>query len=171
MGDPALAAALRMLGRRGYFRAELAERLRRKGFDEGDVTTAVVRCAELGYLDDDALAARFVETRAAERGWGPRRLAFELARRGLERERAEAHARLDEVELKQALETALERLERRARSGWWRLPEVRGRMVSSLLGRGFDVDDARRAVDSRAALRERQHHARDDEPGDPPDLP
>ncbi len=171
MGAAALAAALRMLGRRGYFRHELAERLRRKGFDDEDVAAAVARCAELGYLDDDALAGRFVEIRASERGWGPRRLELELVQRGLEPGRAAAHARLGGDDLARALETALGRAERRAPAGWWNLPAARARMVSSLLGRGFDVDDARRAVDGRAALRERQNHARDDEPGDPPDLP
>jgi hypothetical protein len=43
-------------------------------------------------------------------------------------------------------------------------------MVSSLVNRGFDAEDARRAVDRLAAEREFQDHAPNDEPRDPTEL-
>jgi regulatory protein len=152
--EPALRAALGLLARRDYFRGELSERLLRKGFDPQQVEVALSRCSELGYLDDEKLSARFVELRAGERGWGGKRLAAELRSRGVSPEVAEAAAVLSPELLDEALKTALRRSERRLPEGWWCLHEQRGRMVSSLIRRGFDADDAHAAVARLAAERE-----------------
>jgi regulatory protein len=163
VSDPAYQAALRLLARRDYFRAELEERLLRKGFTRDEVERAGGRCAELGLVDDGRLAARFAEVRAVQRGWGPHRLEAELKRRGVDAELAETAARLDPKQLRAALAQALRRAEVRAPAGWWRLPARRGRMVSSLLARGFETADAIRAVDELAASRESEHDALDDQ--------
>ncbi len=163
MSDPAYAAALRLLGRRDYFRAELRERLIAKGCEPSEVEAALERCAGLGLIDDGRLAARFVELRAGTRGWGPRRLEAELRRRGVGRGLAERVSRLEGERASEAIATALRRSEVRAPDGWWRIPERRARMVSSLLARGFEASDAIAAVEELAAARESQHHAFDDE--------
>ena len=167
MANPAYSAALRMLGRRDHFRVELQNKLLRKGFGEAEIRSAVDRCSELGLLDDSNLARRFVELRAATRGWGPRRLELELAKRGVDRTLAAEASRLDSASLGEALATALRRTELRSREGWWRLPERRARMVSSLIARGFEAADAIAAVSELATTRERENHASDDQQGDP----
>jgi len=167
----ATAAALRLLARRPFFRHELGVRLARKGFDEEDAEAALDRCAELGYLDDQATAERFVEVRAGERGWGPRRLCAELQQRGVEAELAADASRLIGERLETALAAALRLAGRRWPDGWWRLGRERARMVSSLVSRGFEGDDANQAVSRLAAERESRHHASDEQPGDPVDLP
>lgn len=169
-GSP-LAAALRLLGRRAFFRAELGERLIGKGFEAGDVELALDRCSELGYLDDRAAAERFVELRAGEKGWGPRRLRAELARRGVDGELAAEVARLEGERLASALATAVRLIERRWPQRWWRVGRQRARMVSSLVSRGFDADDADAAVSRLAAERGTSDHAPHEQPGDPVDLP
>jgi regulatory protein len=156
-----------MLGRRDHFRVELYKKLLRKSFSEEQIQSAIDRCSELGLLDDVSLARRFVEFRAAARGWGPRRLELELAKRGVERALAAEASRLDSTSLGEALATALRRTELRAREGWWRLPERRARMVSSLIARGFEPADAIAAVSELAKAREREKHAIDDQQGDP----
>jgi regulatory protein len=163
VSDEAYQAALKMLGRRDYFRSELVERLGRKGFSDADIDGALARCDEIGLMDDDRLATRFVEFRAVSKGWGPRRLEAELRRRGVEKDLASAAARLVPEDLRRALDTAIRRAEVRARDGWWRLSERRARMVSSLIARGFEASDAIAAVDELAAAREKQHHALDDQ--------
>jgi regulatory protein len=170
--DPgrALAAALRLLGGRDYLTGELDLRLRRKGFSPAAVEAAVARCRELGLLDDAKVAARFAEARARTRAWGPARVRAELERRGATREEAAAAARAASPDGDDTLRAALARLERRAPPGWWRLPARRARMVSSLVGRGFAAGDAVRVVGERAAQREEEDDACDDQPGDPVDL-
>jgi regulatory protein len=163
MADEAYAAALKMLSRRDYFLGELSDRLGRKGFQSGEIERALERCRELGLLDDDRLAYRFVELRAATRGWGPRRLEAELRHRGVGEELASAASRIDPETLAEALQTALRRAEIRAPEGWWRLPERRARMISSLIARGFEATDAISAVDKLTAVREKTDHALDDQ--------
>jgi regulatory protein len=170
MGASAYADALRLLGRRDHFRSELVERLRSKGHPPDEVEDAVARCEAAGVVDDPRLADRFVELRAVERGWGPRRLEQELRKRGAPTAIAEKASRLEEDRLELALETAIHRAARRAPAGWWRVGEARARMVNSLIRRGFSVDDARRAVDRTANSSVRDSHALDDEPRDPGDV-
>ncbi len=166
----AFSKALELLALRDHFRAELEEKLRRRGFSGEEVEGALARCRELGYLDDERAAERFVEISAVRKGWGPRRLEQELLRRGVDRGVAVRAAALDPGRVAEALAAALARAEGRAGPGWWRLPRRRARMVSSLVNRGFDAEDARRAVDRLAAEREFQDHAPNDEPRDPTEL-
>ena len=65
----------------------MAEKLRRKGFSDDEIAESLVRLDDLELLDDARLAVRFVEFRSVDRGWGPRRLANELRRKGRERAR------------------------------------------------------------------------------------
>lgn len=84
-GDP-WATALRLLTRRDYGTHELRQRLLQKGFPDEAVEQAIIRCLDLGYLDD----ARHVERLSKAllttgRAAGPR-LLQELRRRGLPEE-------------------------------------------------------------------------------------
>ena len=163
MGDPVYAAALKLLARRDHFEAEIAEKLRRKGFEGEQIEAALARCREIGLVADRKLARRFAELRSSNNGWGPRRIGAELRRRGVDRATAEEASRLDGDRLRLALATALRRAEVRAPEGWWRLSDRRARMVSSLLARGFEAEDAIAAVGELAASREKDDHATDDQ--------
>jgi regulatory protein len=155
-------AALSFLARRDYFRRELAQRLAKKGYDEDEIAGAIERVQQLGYLDDERLARRFAELRAASRGWGPNRLVAELRRRGVAEGIARSAAQLQEETHAEALSVALRRAENRAAEGWWKLHDKRARMVSSLIRRGFQADEASTAIAALAAKRENEHHAIDD---------
>ncbi len=120
----------------------------------------------MGYLDDVRLAARFAQLRAPTRGWGPSRIRAELIARGVEEAVAETASRIPQSLRRAAIETALRRAENRARTRWWTTGEGRARMVSSLIRRGFESEEARRAVNGLAATREADDET-DDQPGDP----
>jgi regulatory protein len=117
----------------------------------------------LGLVDDHRLAERFVEFRATTKGWGPRRLQAELRKRGVPSGLVESATKISPETSERALEVALRRTEIRAPREWWRLPERRARMVSSLIARGFEAETAIAAVEDLAAVREKQHHALDDQ--------
>ncbi len=163
----AFLAALKMLSRRDYFRAELAVRLGKKGFSPSAIERTLGRCAEMGYLDDATLADRFAELRAPSRGWGPGRIRAELTTRGVDEAISVKASKLPEAVLDQAMATALRRASVRARDGWWRTGEGRSLMISSLLRRGFEPEEARRAVGRQCVIREAADHAIDDQPGNP----
>ncbi len=159
----AYQAALGLLSRRDHFRRELEDKLRRRGFSDDDIAAAVARCLGLDLLNDNRVGERFVEVRAATRGWGPHRLAAELKQRGLDAADAERMSRLSDDLAGQAMRTALRKLELRAPDGWWRDGQRRARMLSSLITRGFEADVAIAAVDDLAASRENHSHALDDQ--------
>ncbi len=155
--------ALDLLSRRDHFRRELEDKLRRRDLPDEEIEAAITRCEELGLIDDERVAERFVEVRAASRGWGPRRLAAELQQRGLTRSHAERLATLPSGLAEDAVRTALRKLEIRAPAGWWRDGQRRARMVSSLITRGFEAEVAIAAVDGLAAFRENHNDALDDQ--------
>jgi regulatory protein len=84
----ALDGALRLLSHSPLSERELRQRLRRRGLPATAVDAAVARMRELGYLDDAAFAKSYVESRQAATPRSRRSLAFELARRGIEKSAA-----------------------------------------------------------------------------------
>ena len=159
----AYQTALDLLSRRDHFRRELAEKLRTRNFPKNEIEGSIARCEELDLLNDERVAHRFVEVRAAERGWGPHRLAAELRKRGMSADDADRLSDPSEDLAAAAMRTALRKLEVRAPAGWWRDGQRRARMVSSLITRGFEAEVAIAAVDDLAASREKQNHALDDQ--------
>jgi regulatory protein len=158
----AYQTALNLLSRRDHFRRELVEKLRTRNFHAKEIESAIARCEELGLLNDERVAQRFVEVRSADRGWGPHRLAAELRRRGLSVDDADRFSDLPEELAEGAMRTALRKIEVRAPAGWWRDGQRRARMVSSLITRGFAAEVAIAAVEDLAASRE-NNHALDDQ--------
>jgi regulatory protein len=159
----AYQAALDLLSRRDHFRRELEEKLRHREFSNEDIEAAAARCEELDLLNEARVAARFVEVRAVDRGWGPHRLAAELRQRGVAAEDADRYSELSEGMAADAMRTALRKIEVRAPAAWWRDGQRRARMVSSLITRGFEAEVAIAAVDEMAASRENQRNGIDDQ--------
>jgi len=158
----AYETALDLLSRRDHFRRELVEKLRTRNFPANEIEDSIARCEELDLVNDERVAHRFVEVRAAERGWGPHRLAAELRKRGMSADNADRLSDLSVELAADAMRTALRKLEVRAPAGWWRDGQRRARMVSSLITRGFEAEVAIAAVDDLAASRE-TNHALDDQ--------
>jgi SOS response regulatory protein OraA/RecX len=102
MPDDAFEIATRALRHADRSRAELAERLARRGFAEEEGTAALDRLEELGWLDDERTAGLRAAA-LADRGYGDAYIRADLERRCLpvegalggleaERERALRHA-------------------------------------------------------------------------------
>lgn len=78
----AMASAVRFLAARWRTSGELQRHLLRQGYPAPVVQRVLERCRERKYIDDQAYAEQFVRQRLAK-GYGPRRLAQELAGKGL----------------------------------------------------------------------------------------
>jgi len=159
----AYQTALDLLSRRDHFRRELSDKLRHRDFPADQIEAVVARCEDLGLVNDERVAERFVEVRAATRGWGPNRLAAELQKRGVPRNDAERMATVSSELGEEAIRTALKKLEVRAPERWWQDSQRRARMISSLIARGFAADVAISAVTEKAASRENTTDALDDQ--------
>ncbi|MEM6453949.1 MAG: regulatory protein RecX [Acidobacteriota bacterium] len=87
--DPCRKRALDLLARRDHFRAELIQKLVRKGFEPDHVEIVVDDLASSGYVDDARAADRFVRQKLMRAPVGRQKLFADLARRGVDRAVAE----------------------------------------------------------------------------------
>jgi regulatory protein len=74
--------AQELLARRPHFRRELAVKLASRSFSDEEIESALTRLAEQGYLDDLEHALDLARGSLQRKGYGPRRLRYELDRRG-----------------------------------------------------------------------------------------
>jgi len=131
-------AALAALGRRALTRRELAQRLARKGYGREEVDGVLEALAGRGLLDDAKTAEQHVRSRAL-RGVGKRRVAAELAARGVaEGERSAALAGIDAEGERARLLEALAKRER-ALGGLTERERSR-KLFDHLVRRGFSPD-------------------------------
>lgn len=139
----AIEKALRLIAVQPRSERDLADRLRRRGFGRPAVEAATARMRELGYLDDAAFAKFYVESRQTATPRSRRALAFELGRRGVNREVAdETLAEVSDADA--AYDAAQRRL--RALQGLDRQTFAR-RLGAFLASRGFGYGVARATID------------------------
>ncbi len=140
----AIESGLRLVAMGPRSEADVRERLqRRRGFRHEAVDAAVGRLRELGYLNDAAYARLYVESRRASTPRSKRAIAFELSRKGVDRELTQ-EALEDYSDADAAYEAAQRRL--RALRGLDRQAFER-RLGSFLTSRGFGYGVARGAIE------------------------
>ena len=141
--------ALDMLALRARSAADLRRSLVRKGEPTEHVDAAVARLLNAGFLDDASFARQFARSRVLGAGLSRRRIATELARRGVARDIA--GAAIDEVFGEEHVdeEATLERVARKKLGTLTRLDAFtqRRRLYAFLARRGYDADDIGRVVD------------------------
>lgn len=143
----AFALILAKLGRRDHTEKELLAALGRKGYSEEAATAALRRAKREGFVNDERLARALARINARSGKRGPRRVVATLRQKGIAAATAqavtkEAFAGSDEGETN--LVRFATRLLRRAKGETLR--ERRVRVVRSLLSRGFELSEAKRAL-------------------------
>ena len=136
-------AALRLLAYRPRSEKELRLRLARRGYAPRLVDETLARLRRLGYVDDEAFARFWTESRDSSSPRSQRLLRSELLQKGVEADTAsEAVAALSDEEA--AYRAASKRL-RTVQEGDY--VTFRRRLGDFLLRRGFSYDVIRRTVD------------------------
>jgi regulatory protein len=153
--DPESAArtvCLNLLTTRARTRAELADALEGRGFDDEVAAAVLDRLVEVGLLDDAAFAEQWVDSRHRHRGLGRRALSQELRRKGVESETAdEAVAGLDaDAEREKACELVRRRLPSLDRM---EPPVAARRLVGMLARKGYGAGLAYEVVRTEMAQR------------------
>ncbi len=150
--------ALRLLAARGRSVRELRRRLLMAKEPEVHVDAAIDRLQAVGALNDDEYARQVARSQMVGRGYAPRRIRQDLARRGVARDIADRA--IDTVTTEDAapgsfgaesgvdLTETIERLARtKLRSLGSLEAETRARRLSAFLARrGYESDDIRRVL-------------------------
>lgn len=132
--------ALATLGARARSSADLKRWLKTKEFTDEEIAPVLEKLAALGLLDDREYARSFARSRLAPgRGFGVRRVAVELSRKGV------ARAVVDEVLAECAAERALleEDAEQRGESRPSAIEEVAAKKMRTLAALAPDVQRRR----------------------------
>ncbi len=140
-------AALRLLTSRDHGCAELAQKLKQRGFGGQDIKLSLNECIRLSYLDDERFSLNFLR-QLVRKGYGPRQIQQRLRSRGI------SMAIIQEVLSRHFPEsmqvdicrmTANKKLSSAAfvsRSG-----ELKVRLYRFLIGRGFNPEVIRQVLD------------------------
>lgn len=140
--EPPLAKdrALRLIGYRERSAAEVSRKLRENGYPPTVVRAIIERFTELQLIDDARFAATWARSRAVA-GYGSRRVARELAEKGVDPDTA-AGALAEVFSASTDLDRAKAVLGGRTAS----TRGERDKLLRRLLSRGFDISVALQAV-------------------------
>lgn len=83
--DDAITASLRIISYRPRSEGELRKKLLEKGFDDAVISPAIEQLTRGGYIDDEKYAVAMAESRTRNKGWGPAKIAADLANRSIDR--------------------------------------------------------------------------------------
>jgi regulatory protein len=141
--DKTREAALRILERRRRTRADVAQRLKEKGFEAADIEAVCVRLTEVGLLNDLEFARLYLQGRQGKPR-GTRLLSQELRQKGVPAEVAE-EALSQLAEASEGGEAELDRARSLARQSARKLAgleprEARQKLFALLSRRGFGLD-------------------------------
>lgn len=142
--EPHLAKerAIQLLGYRERSTSELRKGLIDSGYGSSTASSVVERLQELGLVDDERFAGMWVHSRAAS-GIGARRIAHELAEKGVAPDTIDA-ALQESCPTDGQLERAKSALGGRVATD----RKAREKLVRRLVSRGYDLSIALRAVQS-----------------------
>jgi len=141
-----------MLSRRPYSVAELGAALDKKFPASPDVSAAITRLGQLGYLNDAKFAEAYASSLARLRSYGSYRIRRELKSKRVDDRVIDAAVEkvFTSVNERELLERAMDKKVRTLRK-----PLTRSKLASlcqGLMRRGFRADDIMKAIRSRPEL-------------------
>lgn len=80
----ALVQAVDLLARQEHSTAKLREKLKRRGYEDDEITAAVERLTERGYLNDEAACAREFQYFYEDSRLSVRQISLKLVQRGFD---------------------------------------------------------------------------------------
>jgi|YNPNPStandDraft_1061719.scaffolds.fasta_scaffold24209_2 regulatory protein len=132
--------ALKLLAYRPRSRAELQAALGRKGYSEELINQVLVRLERAGWVDDAQFAALWVRQRARTKALGRDRLRWELHRKGIDRETAEAALAAEADEDSEWSRARAVAAKARSQLAGIEPPKAARRLAERLARRGFRSD-------------------------------
>lgn len=137
--DKAYGRALDYLARRQRSQWEMADYLRRKGYDSPIAQTILNKLSKRGYLDDEAFARAWVDNRRLLKPTSLRRLKQELQQKHVAREIVDRVLNIDEQAPQHEHDALLAVMQKKLQLS--RYQEDANKLTAYLLRQGFRYDD------------------------------
>jgi regulatory protein len=134
--EDCLHTALGLLSRRDHGSVELGRKLSRKGFATPQITSALIECKRLQYLDDRKFCDRIV-TQQRRKGYGILRIAQILRDKGLDADFIDASLRRECCEMNQISDCRLALNRKLQAPSSRRKPDLTAHLYRFLHSRGF----------------------------------
>lgn len=146
----AIPTALKFIALRERSAAEVRSKLIKAGFSADEATEAVERLTSAGYLDDARFASRLTASRAKNKLWGKRRIAAELAGKGVESDIiASCLAAVEGASEEKAALAAFEKWLKKNGSPSSLDKKLFAKAMRHLIGRGFSTVVALKTIGKR----------------------
>ncbi len=126
-------------------RLQVERKMKQLGSEEGDLTFLVEKLTEENFLNEERFVKQFVRSRAAAKGWGPRKITV-----AIQRETGSGYS--DEIQSDDAsMKKALQKLERDLLKKHETLkskgePRLKEKLLAFCLSRGFDFDTSMKLI-------------------------
>lgn len=145
MDNKVLARMQRLCARTEYCASDIRDKALKSLDGDEDKAAEVVEALERdGFVDDRRYAAAFARDKSALSGWGPAKISFALARKGIDRAVIqEALAGIEPERAGAKMRAVIE-------AKWRSLPgddDARLKLLRYALGRGYSYDEVRQVVE------------------------
>ncbi|MCB0747736.1 MAG: regulatory protein RecX [Ignavibacteriae bacterium] len=131
-------SAYRYLGNRNHSRSELKNKLLKKGFEKGQISTALKDLIRLGYLDDAQFAKSFFSLKVKQKK-GPNRIKAELFKKGVDRKIIELVSRdfIDDDQILNSVNELVIKKYNFLKTKEYTKIQIKQKLYQFLLSRGF----------------------------------
>ncbi len=147
--DKELTRLEALCSRREYCSRDISEKLRRKGFSEGETAKILQRLIEGGFLDNRRYARAFARDKSSLQGWGARKIVFQLQSKGVPKEViAEAMKEIDSSKAEQKMEVVLENKWRQL-ANEKDIQKKRDKLLRFGLGRGYEYSEINQFLNNK----------------------
>lgn len=137
-----------LCSRREYCSRDIALKIKRKGLDGHEADMVLERLVRERFVDDARYARCFARDKSRLSGWGPRKIAYVLASKGISRDVVNsALAELDPEESDARMREVL-MLKWKALSAKYPDAECRPRLLRYAVSRGYDYAAVERFIGS-----------------------
>lgn len=141
-------AALRLLTSRDHGCAELAQKLKQRGFGAQDIRLAINACIRLNYLDDKRFSLTFLQ-QLVRKGYGPKQIQQRMRGKGISDamiEKVISHNFPESMQVETCRMMANKKLSNAAFVAN-KSSELNVRLYRFLYGRGFNPEVIRQVLD------------------------
>ncbi len=132
MNKELLGYALRLLNRKDYTEKEIREKLTKRAAKESDANEVITYLKEKGFISDERYAENYVFFRL-KKGYGLRRIRYELLKKGVDEAVVEKFLKNDRNNLEKIFLKRLKQLKGKK--------NIRSKLFDYMYRRGFESEE------------------------------